>query len=110
MGLKLSSPSRRKGTAKLQFHQRVPQDLLPYANEQTVEIPIAGRIHRIKIKGGMLDFSLRTPDPREANARYAIVFAALSEAWVAMRAKRDCKPLVLSHKQLVALAGQARQL
>lgn len=82
---------------------RVPQDLLKQACGRTIHLPVAGTWRAVKIGSGV-KLSLETADTVAAKARFGEAYAALQGAWQAMRSA----PTPLSHKQMLALAGEIR--
>jgi integrase len=67
-------------------------------------IPLGDVIHTVLVspKAEMIEFSLRTSDPAEARMRQAAVVSYLERTWAEIRRG----PTKLSHKQVVALAGE----
>ena len=81
---------------------RVPSDLATKVRGTLVRLPLDGRIVPVKASDKII-MSLRTKDPADAKQRFATAAEALAGYWAAMRRG----PSVLTHKQCVALAGQA---
>ncbi|WP_193227801.1 site-specific integrase [Aureimonas psammosilenae] len=94
---------KRSASTFHQFIQRIPADVIGIARGRTLNLPVGQETIRVALSAKALDVrcSLRTRDPGEAKARQAAVTAYLERAWRAMRAK----PVVLSQKEITALAG-----
>jgi len=84
MALSMPRPTKDKKSGIYYLRVRVPADLVKIVGK--AEIPK----------------SLRTRDPDEAKARFAIEYAAVQKRWAALRAK----PEPIPHKRIVALAGK----
>lgn len=106
MLLRMPSPIIRDGSTFKTFRQRVPADLLGKALGMVLRVPVGDVTATVRIgRTGQVKLSLRTRDPREAKARQAKVLAYLDET---RRSLRD-GPQSLSHKQIIALAGDFRR-
>ncbi len=81
---------------------RVPSDLAAKVRGAVFRLPLDGMIVPIKASDKII-MSLRTKDPAAAKERFAKAAEALAGYWVAMRRG----PVILTHKQCVALAGHA---
>lgn len=105
MRLNLAKPTRREGTASLQFIKRVPQDLKAALVGRTLIIPVGSETVSIGITESTqsIRFSLKTADVREAKARQAEALAYVDQYLEAVRTGR---PIDLSHRQITALAGE----
>ncbi|MEY9525108.1 integrase [Bradyrhizobium japonicum] len=106
MLLRMASPIRRDGSSVHYLRKRVPADLTDRAVGLLLRVPVGDQTATVKVGGnGMVKVSLRTHDPREAKARQAKVLAYLDDVWQSLRDG----PRRLSHKQVVALAGDFRR-
>ncbi len=87
-----------------QLRQRIPTDLREKAVGQVLVIPLGNDEATVRITPQMetVQVSLRTRDPVEAKARHVVAMAYLNGVWASLREKPD----KLSHKQVVALAGE----
>jgi integrase len=97
---------KRRDSSQLQFAQRIPADVRPLAVGLKLSIPLGGgEFHHttISAKANAVRFSLRTRDPGEAKVRQGLAAAFLEEVWQGLRAT---KPLILTHRQATALAGE----
>jgi integrase len=97
---------KRRDSSQLQFAQRIPADVRPRAGGLKLAIPLGGgEFHHITIspKANAVRFSLRTREPSEAKVRQGHAATFLESVWQGLRAT---KPLVLSHRQATALAGE----
>ena len=81
---------------------RVPNDLATKLRRTRVTLPVGGRSTTVTV-GERVFLSLRTRDPGAAKARFMETYGALMRHWEAVRAG----PRPLTHKQVVALAGEA---
>jgi integrase len=82
---------------------RVPRDLLNIAPGRIVHLPVDGVWRPVKV-GSAAKLSLETSDVATAKTRFGEAYAALVQAWEAMRSI----PAALTHKQMLALAGEIR--
>lgn len=106
MLLRMASPIRRDGSSVHYLRKRVPADLTDRAVGLALRVPVGDETATVKVGGtGMIKVSLRTHDPREAKARQAKALAYLDNVWKSLRDG----PRRLSHKQVVALAGDFRR-
>ena len=81
---------------------RVPRDLAKVVRGSHVALPVGDAVKTVKI-GEQVVVSLRTRDGREAKVRFAGAYAALQTHWHLVRQA----PKPLTHRQVVALAGEA---
>ena len=88
------------GNGVYHLNIRVPFDLVGKARGTTVTLPVEGKPSTVRI-GDKVIISLRTRDPVEAKTRFAEAEQALARHWSAIRSG----PVVLLHKQVVALPG-----
>lgn len=106
MLLRMASPIRRDGSSVHYLRKRVPAELAHKAVGLVLRVPVGDETATVKVGGtGTIKVSLRTHDPREAKARQAKALAYLDDVW---RSLRD-GPRRLSHKQIIALAGDFRR-
>ena len=105
MTLRMARPMQRKGTSLKYFRERIPKDVLPKARGLLLAVPIGGETisKRISPSAVEVTISLRSRSPAETKLRQAEAQAYLHSVW---RGLRD-GPRQLSHKQIVALAGEA---
>lgn len=82
---------------------RVPADLTKSAHGRTLSIPV-GEVSRQVLVRDFVKVSLGTRDPREAKRLFPAAYGAVQEFWSAMREG----PKALSHRQMLALAGEIR--
>ncbi|MGN7826697.1 DUF6538 domain-containing protein [Agrobacterium radiobacter] len=82
---------------------RVPADMKEVAQGKTVSLPIGSRIRQVRVTD-FVKASLGTRDPKEAKRLFTPAYAAVVEFWQML--KDGPKPL--SHKQVLALAGEIR--
>lgn len=82
---------------------RVPRDLMKIAPGRTIHLPVDGAWRPVKV-GSAVKLSLDTSDATAAKRRFGEAYAALGQAWEAMRSV----PAALTHKQMLALAGEIR--
>ena len=102
----MPSITKRGDSSRFQFRQRVPADVLAKARGRAVMVdftasrsdPPATIVARL---GEVVKFSLRTRDPETARLRQGIVLARVQQVFETVRAG----PASLTHKQVVALAG-----
>lgn len=107
MPLAMARPTRRKGSSKHQFRKRVPLDVLRKARGQPMafRLPAAEGGQEVIVTtrvSAEITFSLRTDDDDLGKERQAAVLAQFGE--FCRRVRQG--PLTLSHKQIVALAGE----
>lgn len=102
---RLVRPMQRKGSSKHQFVQRIPADVKPHAAGLKLEVPVGGEVVPLTIspRAEAVRLSLRTSLPSEVKVRQAQVAGYLETVWEALR---NSRPLPLSHRQAVALAGE----
>ncbi|MGY4233014.1 integrase [Bradyrhizobium sp. USDA 4449] len=106
MLLRMASPIRRDGSSVHYLRKRVPSDLIDKAVGLVLHVPVGDAAAAVQVgRNGTIKLSLRTHDPREAKARQAKALAYLDDMW---RSLRD-GPRRLSHKQVIALAGDFRR-
>lgn len=86
--------------------QRIPRDVLAVARGQQLKFPKDAGEGSIRLgpQETHAKASLRTRDPREAKSRQAAALAHLGKFWQSLRDG----PRQLSHKQIIALAGDFR--
>ena len=84
---------------------RVPQELLSRLLGRTIFLPVAGVYRGVKV-GSSVKLSLETSETAIAKARFSEAFAALQGVFLSARSV----PTGLSHKQLLALAGEIRTI
>lgn len=96
---------RRQGSTFINFRQRIPRDVKDRAAGLVLSVPVGDETATIRISSRteVVQFSLRTRDPGEGKARQAVALAYLERQWEAIRKG----PVGLTHKQVVALAGEA---
>ncbi|WP_368413395.1 tyrosine-type recombinase/integrase [Dongia sp.] len=107
MVLRMTRPTKRPESSFLTFRKRVPADILAKARGQSVTIHFppsaADNATTVTVKlGEVVKFSLRTRDPVVAKSRTGVAEARLQSVWESIRSG----PKRLTHKQIVALAGQ----
>ena len=100
MALAMPRPSVRPRTGVYHFNVRIPADLRDKIQATRVALPLDERQVTV-VAIDKVAFSLRTKDPAVARARFTPAYAALVRHFDAVRAG----PKPLTHKQLVALAG-----
>src|SRR5690348_7278388 len=105
MALRMARPVRLKSSRKGYFRQRIPTDLLAKARGSTIIVPVGPDKTRIVIGNNAVEvkFSLGTSEQRETKSRHTAAADYLSKYWDALRNG----PTKLTHKQTVALAGEA---
>jgi len=106
MLFRMPSVSRRADSSYALFRQRVPRDVLARALGRVllIDLPAIGAAAEVTVLatvGNEVKCSLRTRDPATAKARNGAVVAHLEKTWTAIRSG----PSPLTHKQVVALAG-----
>lgn len=104
MPLAMPRPMKRRGSSVHQFVQRIPSDIIEKVRGLRLSVPVGGSVVPLTISPRAVDIrlSLRTKDDREARARQAEVVAFLEAIWRGVREK----PQPLSHKRILALAGE----
>lgn len=109
MLFRLVRPVRRSDTRNPQFVLRIPTDLKSRLAGMNVEVPLGSEFVSIKItdKAQAIRFSLRTADPAEAKRRQAIAVAHLEGLFSSLRTDAQTR---LTHKQTLALAGEAYRM
>jgi len=105
MVFRMSRPTSRQGSRQAQFKVRVPADLLHRIAGKTLTVPVgAGSAScSLSSRTKVVQFSLRTNDPAEIKVRYAVAAAHVEAFWQSLRNG----PTRLTHRQVVALAGEA---
>jgi integrase len=98
----MPSPSRHPKTGIYQLRQRVPAHLREAAAGQVISVKVAEKVSRLRV-GAEIKVSLGTKDVRLAKERATQVQSQLNAFWASLRAA----PARLSHRQVVALAGEA---
>ncbi len=84
---------------------RVPKDLASQLLGRIIFLPVAGVYRGVKV-GSSIKLSLDSNDSSVAKARFSEAFAALQGVLLAA----NSGPTALSHKQLLALAGEIRSI
>lgn len=109
MLFRLVRPVRRSDTRNPQFVLRIPTDLKTRMVGMTLEVPRGDAFVSIKIseKTQAIRFSLGTSDPTEAKQRQAVAVAHLERVFTALRSDTLT---TLTHKQTLALAGEAYRM
>lgn len=102
MHFRLVRSVKRKGTINQQFNQRIPADVRDRAIGATLHIPVGSQIVRktVTARDHAIRVSLRASTPSETKMRQAQVAGYLETVWQGLREP----PLVLSHRQAVALS------
>ena len=105
MLLRLPRSMVRNRSRKAQFNTRIPTPLLGKLEGVRLEIPCGDEIvvKVLKASTSHVVFSLRTDDPVEAMMRKAQAGAYLDAVF---SARLQDAPVLLSHRQCVALAGE----
>ena len=105
MLFRLVRPMRRAGSSISQFNGRIPKDVRERARGRKLDIPLgAATVHlTISPQADAVRFSLQTRDPAEAKRRNALAAVYLETVWHALR---ETKPVALTHRHAVALAGE----
>ncbi|GEP11246.1 DUF6538 domain-containing protein [Methylobacterium gnaphalii] len=95
---------KRSGSSVHQLVQRIPTDVLEKARGRRLAVPIGDETATFVISERAVDvrISLKTRDPAEARARQSKAGSYLQDVWRALRASG---PIVLTHQQATALAG-----
>ncbi|THV17117.1 DUF6538 domain-containing protein [Rhizobium rhizophilum] len=101
--MSLVMPSPVLISRRFYLRVRVPKDLLKIAPGRTIHLPVDGVWRPVKV-GSAVKLSLETNDAAAAKTRFGEAYAALGQAWEAMRSF----PAALTHKQMLALAGEIR--
>lgn len=102
MSITMPGPWKHPTTAMLYLKQRVPADLRNVAKGMILHIPVDGTLWAVRV-GDQVKVSLRTKDVATAKLRHREADDAVQGHW--MRLRRDV--VDLSHKQILALAGEA---
>src|ERR1700677_410584 len=101
---------RRKGSRNGYFQQRLPADvrqrLVAIGEQRVLEFHVAGETVSVAVTGRSksIKFSLRSSDSVEVKVRQAEAARQAELHWTALR---QTKAATLSHRQCVALAGEA---
>jgi integrase len=103
MPLHMPGPWKHPTTGVYYLRERIPAGLRERAVGRVIPFCIAGQWHRVTAGSGHVKVSLRTRDNSEAKARYKEASAGL----VASLEMLSKGPRRLTHKQAVALAGEA---
>lgn len=105
MPLLMPRPMKRSGTSHHQLVQRIPADVKAMVRGLRLAVPVGDEVVSLTISDKAHDvrLSLRTRDPLEAKARQAAAVAYLTGIWQSVREG----PKGLTHRQIVALAGEA---
>ncbi|WP_147276124.1 DUF6538 domain-containing protein [Pelagibacterium lacus] len=102
MALAMPSPYKHSSTGVYWLRQRVPAKHKAQARGQTVSVMIGGKLSRAKL-GDEVKVSLGTKDPAEAKRLTAEVLPQFNAIWDSFANA----PARLTHKQIVALSGEA---
>ena len=100
MAFKMPHPVTRP-SGVFHLNVRVPSDLVKVVPGTTISLPLEDATVRIKATDKVV-LSLRTKDVASAKSRFTIAYGALCRHFEAVRAG----PVTLSHKLIVALAGE----
>jgi integrase len=105
MLFRLVRPMRRAGSSIPQFKKRIPKDVCERAKGRRLDIPLGAATVQLTISphADTVRFSLQTHDPAEAKKRNAVAAVYLETVWQALR---ETKPVALTQRQAVALAGE----
>lgn len=105
MLFRLVRPMRRAGSSITQFNGRIPKDVRDRARGRKLDIPLGAVTVPLTIspRADAVRFSLQTRDPAEAKKRNAQAAVYLETVWQALR---ETKPIALTQRQTVALAGE----
>ena len=111
MVLRMAKHAKRDDSSQLQFRQRIPTDVLERVRGQllVIDLPAVSNVPAQRVPatiGNEVKFSLRTRDGDSARVLRLHALAILEKRWQAAHVG----PATLSHKQLVALAGEVCQL
>lgn len=101
MALKMPGPIEL-GNGVFHLNIRVPKDLVTIARGAKIALPVGDRSLTVTI-GDKVIVSLRTKDRALARERFRQAEAAVRDHWKRLRSA----PQTLSHRQIVALAGEA---
>lgn len=95
----------RNQSRKAQFNERIPKHLLGKLDGVRLEIPCGSEIivKTLKASTSHVVFSLRTSDPVEAVMRKAQAGVYIEAVFAA---RSQSAPVLLNHRQCVALAGE----
>jgi integrase len=105
MLFRLVRPMFREGSRNGCYNRRIPADVRRLAVGLKLSLPVGEKFVSVTISPEMeaIRLSLRTSDPLEAKARTARLDEHLERAWSRLRENR---PVSLSQRQAVALAGE----
>lgn len=108
MVLRMAGPYRRPGSSVWWFRKRIPANVLQATRGKSLYLPIGSEKRRVSISPKAVEVvcSLHTHDKSEARSRHTAVSSALESQWQAFREG----PKLLSHRDAVALAGEAYKL
>lgn len=112
MVLAMPRPTRRAGSDFLGFRKKVPADLRTVARGTAIVVTFeaagvdAKHTAEATIGVDEVAFSLRTRCPNVAKARHGVATAAVEAAFARLREG----PKPLTHRQIVALSGEAYRL
>lgn len=103
---RLVSPVKRKTSSQSYFVQRIPTAVRARAAGLKLMVPIGTETIPVVVTAKMatIRVSLRTSDPSLAKIRQAEVAGFFETVWQSLRAEG---PVSLSHRDAVALAGEA---
>lgn len=101
MALRMARPWKDPKTGVHHLRQRVPSDLAARLRGTLVTLPVGDTSTTVKI-GSVVQASLKTKDTAKAKELHAAADAALRRFWEGHRKR----PVRLTHKQTVALAGK----
>ena len=103
---RLVSPVKRKTSSQSYFVQRIPAAVRDRAAGLKLMVPIGTETIPVVVTAKMatIRVSLRTSDPSLAKIRQAEVAGFFETVWQSLRAEA---PVSLSHRDVVALAGEA---
>ena len=106
MLFRLVRPMRRKDSRNGYFQQRIATDVKPLAIGRTLEFQVGGETVSVGVteRSAIVKFSLRSSDPAEVKLRQA---EAARQAELHWKALRQTAPVILTHRQCVALAKLA---
>jgi hypothetical protein len=101
MGLQMPNPTLLNGNYYIRLS--VPADVAKLARGTRVTIPV-GDTYASSLVTSHVKASLRTKDPAVARQRFPAALAAVEQHWNNLRKG----PTTLTHKQMLALAGDMR--
>lgn len=95
---------KRKGSSRQQFVKRIPADLRERMVGMKLAIPAGDKVATVTVtpKMEIIRFSLGTSEPSEVKDRQAGAAAYVEQVF---RSLRENRPITLTHRQAVALAG-----